>query len=200
MGFSAGDIAACYGTDWTSRTISWATSTVIRRPRLGPSHVAILCPNRAVTETEDWHWIESTTLCGRPCRMAGVPVSGVQWHHPQERIDDYLRHRGRVDIYRLREIHAFEPHEQNLLWRLLLEYRGTRYDLIGAMKSGSWVQRLLRGVCYADLESLFCSELIAELLMRFNRLIHANPSLYHPGRLVRDLLRTGKYELSVRYP
>jgi hypothetical protein len=45
----------------------------------------------------------------------------------------------------------------------------------------------------ADLQSLFCSELVAAILMRLNRLNHANPTGFSPARLLRTLVLLGKY-------
>lgn len=208
--FQPGDIAACYGTDITSRGISLATASWWQRPRLGPSHVALLIPGRLPLDLLGGHdldetfrsrdqpcrsilWSESTTLCPRPCLVANETVSGVQFHSPGSRIGDYCDHGGRVDLYRLATIHRFLPEEQARLTALLMSLRGTQYDYPGALLSGTRVWQLTRLFPTASLEQLFCSELIAAVLMRMNRLNHDNPTRYSPARLLRELLRTGKY-------
>lgn len=194
MEFQPGDIAACYGTDWTSRLIRWGTCSIFPPAplRLGPSHVALLCRWR-----ERMIWVESTTLCQHPCLFHQRPVSGVQAHAPEERIGDYVRQHGWVEIYRLTQFHRLCPQESRLLTKLLLdEFLGVelRYDLRGAMLSGTRLLQLTRCFPGADLEELFCSELVAAVVMRMQRMNHSNPSRYNPARLLRELVHLGKYQ------
>ncbi|MEZ6066020.1 MAG: hypothetical protein R3B90_10000 [Planctomycetaceae bacterium] len=189
----AGDILACYGGDWPSRLICAATATLFasRHLRWPPSHVAIVCPSEA-----ELLWVESTTFCDRPCRAQGVPVSGVQAHRPADRLVDYLREGGRVDVYRLADIDRLSTTETRLLRRILLQHfigRRIRYDVRGAALSGTRFLHWTRLFPGADLERLFCSELIAAVLMRLGRMNRANPSRFHPGRLLRELVKTGSY-------
>jgi hypothetical protein len=188
-----GDIAACYGGDLVSRVIRLATASLVapRRLRLPPSHVAILCHHggRPV-------WVESTTLCPHPCLLRRLHVSGVQAHRPEDRVRDYTLSRGRVDLYRLVDVNSLSRAESLLLSRILIEHfvqRGLTYDYGGAVLSGTRVFQLTRLFPGADLERLFCSELIAAVLMRLGRLNRANPARFHPGRLLRTLVRTGVY-------
>ena len=46
--FQPGDLAACFGRDWVSRSISFGTASLWapKRLRIGPSHVAMLCDHR----------------------------------------------------------------------------------------------------------------------------------------------------------
>lgn len=187
--YQPGDVAACFGTDVAARVISLATASPLapRGLRYAPSHVAILCPH------EDRPlWVESTTLCGHPCQMRGQATAGVQAHPPARRIADYMEAGGRVDIYRLHGLSKLSAEEVRLLHRILVKHllaEGGCYDLPGALISGT---RLLRFLPGAELRDLFCSELVAAVLMRLGRLNHANPARFHPGRLLRDLVRTGK--------
>lgn len=194
MEFLPGDIAACYGTDWTGRLIRWGTATLFPPAslRIGPSHVAILCRWRG-----RMIWTESTTLCRSACLIRGKPVSGAQAHSPGERIEDYVRDGGRVDLYRLTHFNRLAFEESRLLTRLILDDfidPGVDYDLGGALLSGTRVFQCSRFFPGANLEQLFCSEFVAAAIMRLNRMNHANPSRYHPARLLRELVRTGKYE------
>ena len=75
INFQPLDIAACFGTGFTAKAISYGTASFLAPPRLkiGPSHVAVLC---------EFHgsmvWIESTTLCKHPCAILGYQVDGCQ--------------------------------------------------------------------------------------------------------------------------
>lgn len=71
----------------------------------------------------------------------------------------------------------------------------TGYDLSGAAISGPRVLQLAR-LIPADLAHVFCSELVAALLQRVGRMNHTNPARYSPGRLMRELVRTGRYQFS----
>ena len=129
--------------------------------------------------------------------MRGVSVAGAQAHEPDERIADYVQHGGRVDIYRLTHFHRLTVEESRLLTRLVLDEfidPGISYDMGGALLSGTRVFQCSRFFPGANLEQLFCSELVAAVIMRLNRMNHSNPSRYHPARLLRELVNTGKYE------
>lgn len=192
MKLEPGDIACCYGTDLASRAISCGTASLIHKPKWGPSHVAII-----VADPEDASrrllWCESTTLSHIPCQIAGQRVSGVQFHEPMTRVDEYLRGHGGVDLYRLNPFHRLDAAEVDLLGQLLREVAGIGYDMGGAILSGTRIFQLSKFFPGANSESLFCSELVAAVLMRLNRMNHTNPARYNPGRLVRELVRTGKY-------
>ncbi len=152
------DIAACYGTGFTAKAISYGTASVLAPPRLkiGPSHVATLCEfhQRMV-------WIESTTLCPHPCEITGRQINGCQAHDPASRIADYLADGGRVDLYRLSPIEKLSRDERDLLSRILIRHfvgREVTYDLGGAMLSGTRLFKRTRLLPSADLNELFCSE------------------------------------------
>ncbi len=199
MQFLPGDIAACFGTDLTGRAISWGTASLLapRGLRVAPSHVALCCEFE-----EQVVWVESTTLCPHACLIRGMPVSGVQVHRPLLRIEDYIRAGGRVDIYRLSEIQQLSSAESRLLTRILIDHfarRAVSYDIGGAMLSGTRVFQLTRCFPAASLDELFCSELVAAVLMRLGRMNHANPTRFHPGRLLRELVRQGTYRRVRRF-
>lgn len=194
MQFEPGDLAACHGADWTSWGIRCVTASVIapRRLRLGPSHVAILG-----TWRDEAVWLEATTLATRPCLVRDRVVNGAQAHRPEERLREYVAGGGWVDFYRLTPVNRLSAQESRLLTRILLNHfvePGVDYDYGGALLSGTrWFQatKLFPG---ADLNQLFCSELVAAVVMRLNRLNHSNPTRYHPARLLRELVTTGKYQ------
>jgi hypothetical protein len=151
--------------------------------------------------TEQLRWFESTTMTRTPCLLAGVPVAGVQCHPIRSRIIDYVRGQGgRVDVYRLHPIKRLKSVEAWLLSDLLTSQCGdgdrppVSYDTEGAVMSGTrLLKRLPFSFSVADLNQLFCSELLSVVLQRLGRMNHANPAKYHPGLLVRELVRQGTY-------
>jgi hypothetical protein len=194
MKFQPGDIAACFGSCPASRLIELGTASFLAPPRLriGPSHVAILCEHR-----EAMHWIESTALCRRPCVVQKRIVRGTQAHRPEDRICDYIGAGGRVEIYRFSPIHALTASESRLLEKILIRYFvriGIDYDLGGALLSGSRFFRWSHFFPGADLQQMFCSELVAAVLMRLGRMNRENPTKYNPARLLRELVRQGTYQ------
>lgn len=193
MDWEPGDLAACYGGDAASRAVSLITASPLAPAglRFGPSHLAIIC-----LEADRPLWVESTTFCRRPCVVLSDHTNGAQAHPPADRIADYESSGGRVERYRLTEINSLSSGESALLSRILLEHivkRRLPYDLRGALLSGTRALQLSRLFPAASLESLFCSELVAAVLMRLNRMNHANPTRFNPARLLRVLVRTGKY-------
>ncbi|QDU39676.1 hypothetical protein Mal4_40220 [Maioricimonas rarisocia] len=187
------DIAACHGTGWTARAIRYGTASLLAPPRLrlGPSHVALMC---------EYHgrmlWIESTTLAPRPCAILGGFIEGCQGHLPELRILDYLEAGGRVDVYRLAPIQTLSQAESELLTTILVRHfvgQRVTYDLGGALISGTRLLKRTSLLPAADLNELFCSELVAAVLMRLGRMNHDNPTRYHPAGLLRELVRQGTY-------
>lgn len=199
--FRPGDIAACYGRDPISQLIRLATCSPWRSPRVGPSHVAILCPAAIQPATPQGErqqptkllWVESTTRCPTPCLMQERRAQGVQVQRIEDRLGQYRATAGRVDLYRLSPLWELDREEQFRLTMTLLSHVGLAYDLRGAIRSGTRLYARLPIFPPACLESLFCSELLAAVLMRLGRLNHANPTRYNPARLLRELLATGKY-------
>lgn len=209
---------ACWGTDRISRLISAETSSFFgpRGLRWAPSHVAIAADvlPRAISSVLGsvvlppgsgdlpLCWVESTTLARRNCLVAGRRVSGVQVHPWRERMRDYVGGGGRVDVYRLTEIDALSHRERFELAKLLQLFLRNgdpvQYDTAGALTSGTRVVR--RFTAWRNqLDSLFCSELIAAVLQRLNRMCRRNPADFHPGRLLRSLVTQGTYRCVHRF-
>ena len=193
------DLLACYGTDATARAITWLTASALapRRLRLGPSHVAVICEHHGSPL-----WLESTTLCPHPCAVLGYQVDGVQAHLPEERIQDYVSAGGRVDVYRLSAIDRLSQSESELLSKVLIRHflgRLVTYDLGGALLSGTRLFKRTRLLPAADLNELFCSELVAAVLMRLGRLNRANPTRYNPACLLRQVVRQGTFQFERSY-
>jgi len=188
------DIAACYGTGFTANAIRWGTASLLAPPRLriGPSHVAVLCEfhGRMV-------WIESTTLCPHPCVIMARPITGCQAHLPEIRIHDYVTGGGHVDLYRLAPIEKLSRAESELLTRILVRHfigKQVTYDLGGALLSGTRLFKRTRLLPSADLNELFCSELVASVCMRLGRMNRSNPTRFNPACLLRELVRHGTFQ------
>ena len=200
MDFEPGDLVLFYGRDLSSRVIEWATR--------GPSHVGIVCSHALVVPpsgggagkppeggttsgtTSGALLFESTTLCDEPCALTGKRLAGVQAHDPASRIEGYL---GQVALLRLTRAWRLNLSEVGLLHNWLMHVASEPYDLPGALLSGTRLFKWTALMPYPDLGSLFCSELCAAALMRLHRMPLANPSLYNPASLVRELRRCGTY-------
>lgn len=181
MQFKAGDILACYGTDWTSRVIEFWTR--------GPSHVAVVAP-LSPEEPDNLVLFESTSLCKTKCLIQGEFWDGVQAHPIRERIADY---RGRVKIWRLVDQWTLCRNEASLLSEILTKYWvGIPYDMGGAMLSGTTVWKWT-DLMKSTASQTFCSQLVAAMLQRLCRMGHTNPAVYHPASLLRRLKWEGKY-------
>lgn len=189
------DIAACYGTDPASKAISWLTASPFapRRLRRGPSHVAVICEFHELAV-----WVEATTLCRHTCLVHGERIAGCQAHLPELRIHDYVSRGGHVDLYRLSSVDRLSRNESELLTRILIRHfvgRKVTYDAGGALLSGTRLFKHTRLLPSADLNQLFCSELVAKVLMRLGRLNRDNPTKYNPSTLLRQLVREGTLQL-----
>lgn len=193
------DLLACYGTDATARAITWLTASALapRRLKLGPSHVAVICKHH-----DSPLWLESTTLCPHPCAVLGFKIDGVQAHLPELRIHDYVNAGGRVDVYRLSPVDRLSQVESELLSKILVSHfigQRVTYDLGGALLSGTRLFKRTRLLPAADLNELFCSELVAKVLMRLGRLNRANPTRYNPACLLRQVVRDGTFQFERSY-
>lgn len=192
--WQSGDILAFHGTDVLSRAIKLKTSYPLDLWSCfdAPSHVGIVIWSE---ETNRYVLAESTTLCKHSCLFRKQLVSGAQAHLPQERIDDYRTRGGKVDHFRLVGINQLGGQELLKLQHYLIDYfvrRGVTYDYKGAAISGTLLATCRRWLPKADLESLFCSEMIAAVLMRIGMLNNDNPTFFSPGRLIKRLTKLGK--------
>lgn len=192
--FQSLDLLACYGSSWTGRMISFGTASLLapQRLRLGPSHIAIICRHHGSPV-----WVESTTLSPHPCVILNRPVNGVQAHLPELRIQDYTQAGGHVDLYRLSPIDHLGDEESKLLSRILIQHfigKEVTYDMGGALLSGTRLFKRTRLLPSADMNELFCSELVAAVLMRLNRMNRDNPTRYNPACLLRQLVREGTFQ------
>lgn len=205
----AGDIFACWGSDLISRAISLETSSPFgpSQFRWAPSHVAVACPRWYPHDHLRCFWWESTSLANRSCLEAGRVVRGCQVHQIVDRLRDYCDAGGRVSVYRLTEFDQLTENEVHQLRTLLGQCVGDAddderqpitYDTAGALCSGT---RVVKRFTFwrNQLDSLFCSELLAAVLQRLGRLCRENPSTFTPGRLLRRLLGEGTYRLHTEF-
>jgi len=197
--FQSLDLLACYSPDWVGQLISYGTASVFapQHLRIGPSHIAIICEHQSTPI-----WVESTTLCSHPCLILKRAVNGVQAHVPEMRIQDYVQAGGHVDLYRLSDIDQLSVDESKLLNTILIRhfiFREITYDLGGALLSGTRLFKRTRLFPGADLNELFCSELVAAVLMRLGRMNRSNPTRYNPACLLRELVREGTFQFQRKY-
>lgn len=192
-----GDILAFWGTDAVSRAISWGTASLpLFAPaglRVGPSHVGIIARHPRL----GMQIVESTTLCRSPCNVRGECVSGCQAHDPLERIAEYEAASGRVRLFRMSWV-AQESLSKGDHWRLselLFQFvtREVDYSFGRAMLSGTRVLSRTRLLPADAHHSVFCSQLVASVLMEFAKLPRGNASAYSPARLLRELVANGTY-------
>lgn len=197
MNYQPGDILACYGTDWSDRAIRWGTARLFapRRLRIGPSHLAMI-----VEHEETLVWAESTSKCVHPCLVRDRRVAGVQIHRPFQRVKDYEQKDGHIDIYRLAPVWSLSKPEVLQLSRMVRHFLQEEigYDLGGALLSGTHVFQLLSAFPGVDADEIFCSQLVAAVLMRLGRLNVDNPRRFNPARLMRLLVKDGIYRFEQR--
>lgn len=181
-----GDVIACWGSDWVSRVISLMTCSLLPPWELSwpPSHVAMI---HREGDAEPL-WYESTTMAQGVPAMGKQPVYGVQEHNPETRWNAY---HGRCVVYR--PVMALTPEQRDQIGITLRQAisRHIPYDLAGALLSGT---RFLRHFVPASRRRLFCSELIATVLQRADLMNWGSPAGYSPGRLLRELVKSGAYE------
>jgi hypothetical protein len=178
-----GDAIGFSGVDFVSDVINLFTWGW---PRRGISHVAI------VTECSK-HGLclaESTTLATRPCLILRRCVNGVQFQPLHQRIAEY---RGHVWHYPLRAPIDWREAEEINEYLVELATTECAYDLIGAVRSRmtpyALIQRWKHG--HEDLQTLFCSELVAATWNRFGIFPTKNASGWNPNTLLRAATRNG---------
>jgi hypothetical protein len=199
--FEPGDIIACYGTDAVSRIISAGTFSLLapRGTRIAPSHVALI----SEIDGSPW-WCESTMLADRECVLQKRKVRGVQVHYPEDRTRDYVYSGGQVVVFRLSPIDQLAEEDKANITQMVRGFinQEASYDTIGALISGTRVLKRTRLIpflakwLHIDLDSLFCSEMIAAILQRTCRMNRDNPTKYSPGSLVRELIDQGTYKIA----
>ncbi len=165
-----GDVIGFSGRNPLSDGINIATFGL---PRWGISHVGIVGYDAHTPRT--LKLFESTSKAG---------VGADQLRKVLRNYD------GRIWAYCLS--HPLFQHEISRLSDRIINLEGRLYDSRGALQSGglawSWLQAVCRG---EDLTSLFCSELVAEVLSYIGIFPTSNASRWSPNHLVRTLRRLG---------
>ncbi|TWT63180.1 hypothetical protein [Rubinisphaera italica] len=194
-----GDIAACWGDDLQSKIITLGTARLWAPAglRLGPSHVAIMANAPGKTEML---WNESTTNCVRECLVAKKHQSGVQVHAIAGRMRDYIYHNGRIEIFRLTDPTLITEEDRKYFVLKMADYlvEQVPYDMCGAIISGLRVTSRLLHCLGCDREHLFCSDMIAGLLMRIGLMGLSDPDHFTPAGLLRYLVNRGLYERHIK--
>lgn len=167
-----GTVVAFWGTDWLSRLISWST--------WGPSHVGIIAELNGQLVL-----FESTTLCKTPCLIQGKCVSGVQAQNIEDRVKQYRG--GSVKYYPLHSHLNLNETESTKMSNFLISQIGKEYDKKAAVLSAS---HILKYFPNPDLDTIFCSALVARALMISGRMPWANPETYSPASLLRTLKKS----------
>lgn len=185
-----GDIIGTSGRGFVSDFINVGSMGL---PRFGLSHIAIVGPYDPRFGS---HLVYESTSFGRPaCARRGKVVSGFQAHPLWDIVTDDT---ARAYWFPLRA--PLQEDEIRYLDRLLSEYLGSRYDFIGAGKSGGgclkWLVNSLFG--RENTTTLFCSEIVALVLARLNRFRTRNASGYNPNSLKRRLRLQGIVERGIR--
>lgn len=204
LDFAPGDLVAFSGRDWLSRLIKAATCPPwywFRAHWRAISHIGICCraPNDFARHGA-CALIEATNLSTLPNLFdirprpteAAPPISllgehrpaplGARW--PEDRANHYP---GFVYRARLSPLWALDSTEAERLQTFLLDLRGRQYDFLGALRAG------LGRAADANLSRLFCSEVVAAVLARLQRLRESDPAAWTPAALLRELVRTGVY-------
>jgi len=177
MNFKPGDIIGFSGDGGISFAVNILSYGL---PWISISHVGILGEHEG-----ELVLFESTTLSNIPCIIQKKPVEGVQAVRLEDRVQHYD---GKVFHYPL--VEPLFGSERRRLAQFLHDQIGKEYDLIGALRAGgklwAWFESHLRE---ADLNFLFCSELVASGLHRVDHLKTHNVSSWSPNRLIRHGLK-----------
>lgn len=178
-GAKEGDVFGFSGKGFISDVINIGTYGL---PRWGLSHIGIISSWRGRR-----YLFESTTLNGgKRDAITGKPVSGVQAH----RLEDILARPGKVWRYPL--VDPLTSRQKRRLSKDMMEHLGQPYDYVGAARSGGFLLRLFeKCVRQEDLDTLFCSELVAHTLTDLGIAEYTNASSQSPNSLARDLVKTG---------
>jgi hypothetical protein len=118
---------------------------------------------------------------------------------------DYLQSHGRVSVYRLTDFDTLAKDRVRELRLFLTECLpddddpdSIPYDTRGALISGTHFIRQVT-LWRNQLDTLFCSELLAAALQRLTLMCRENPSWFTPARLMRRLITQGSYSLHTEF-
>jgi hypothetical protein len=176
----AGDIIGFSGDSWISSLVNLATYGI---PFWSLSHVGVL------GHADDGRLLlfESTQLDGLPCEITGEVFLGTQAHQLEHVVNVYKGKVWRYPLYR-----PLYPTEDERLTEFLMGTIHTPYDKLGAIRSAgvglSWIESLLHP---DNLNSIFCSELVAAAYACVGLWATAHVARWNPNRLARWLRAAG---------
>lgn len=203
-------VVACYGAPWwrpwplVPWWISLRTSSLTQRPRWAPSHVGLIVELTLDDGVKRPYVVESTTLCPDPCLYRKERVSGMQVHTFWDVVERYVPG-GWVELYKpatgvWSTIAANNAAGLTDTVEKTYLPRSIQYDTVEAALSGPvWFELLDRLIGIRPPQSrdvMYCGEWDGEILQGYGLMDSTiSPSACNPGRLVRRLLKTGRYEL-----
>jgi hypothetical protein len=180
-----GDVIGFSGAKLASDAINVLTYGV---PRVSLSHVAILADHEG-----DLFLYESTTENLEPCQVRGVLTSGTQYTS----LTKVKTYKGKVWHYPL--YRPLYGHEYRRLDYHLKDALGLEYDWRGAARSGGFLTRLTTSALHEEnLNTYFCSELVAKGLSLIGLFPTGNASKWNPNSLVRRCRAMGLLKPPVR--
>ena len=177
-----GDLIFFHGNDRVSKIIRYYT--------WGPSHVGIVVNDASIGingAQGNLVLLESTTMCPTPCLRQGIKVDGIQVQDIKTRIAQYGT---APDFLQLRDECNFCPQDAVKFHHHAKQMIGKKYDIPAALVSAT---NILKYLVTPDIETLFCSALVARLLMLMNLMNWKNPEIYTPAGLRQTLLKTAVY-------
>jgi len=175
----AGDIVGFSGDSWISALVNIATYGL---PFWSLSHVGIL------GHADDGRLLlfESTQLDGLPCEITGEVFLGTQAHQLEHVVEVYEGKVWRYPLYR-----ALYSAEDERLTDLLMSIIHTPYDKLGAIRAAGVGLSFVESLLHPDnLNSIFCSELVAAAYADIGLWATANVARWSPNLLAR-CLRSG---------
>jgi len=176
----AGDLIGFSGDSWISALVNIATYGI---PFWSLSHVGVL------GHADDGRLLlfESTQLDGLPCEITDEVFLGTQAHRLEHVVEVYKGRVWRYPLYR-----PLYPTEDERLTDFLMATIHTPYDKLGAIRSAgvglSWIESLLHS---DNLNSIFCSELVAAAYACVGLWATAHVARWNPNRLARWLRAAG---------
>ena len=188
--FKVGDIIGFSGSYFASHLINLSTYGI---PWYSLSHVGIIA-NRTQGACDSLVVFEANENCEWPCVIAQRKVSGVQAHWISDIIEDY---KGTLWHYRLSK--QLNRTKIRLLTKTLKDKIGTPYDWDGAKKAGGYLYSAACAIMYGeDVDSMFCSELVAYALQQVGICDIQNASRWNPNSLMRRLTRDSVFDNGIK--
>lgn len=181
-----GDVIGFSGSKLVSDAINLLTYGI---PRVSISHVGMLAEHQG-----DLYLYESVGDDPvEPCQVTGKFTYGTQYMS----LTKVKTYKGKVWHYGL--YRPLFSHESRRLNRHLIDSCGLSYDRRGAVRSGGFLTRLAASRLYEEnLNSYFCSEIVAKSLSLIGLFPTSNSSKWNPNSLTRRCRQMGILKSPVR--